>query len=196
MNIEYLEYKKSITEKIRFDLELNVLSKLKKSSKAYEEIVSFIDSLKKEKVKISAEIKYLKENDKDKYSTIKIKTKTLNEIIELKNDLSLEFISETIEVFTSTFREYFLLDKLEKVIPIEINVNTKKKLSNTNFYVCKVENKKEIIAYKIEDLVIYESNEFLDINNFRVFNLLSNSFLFSPKYTLQDIDEFIKLWLD
>lgn len=64
------------TEKIRFDLELNVLSKLKKSSKAYEEIVSFIDSLKKEKVKISEEIKYLKE--KDKYTTIKIKTKTLN----------------------------------------------------------------------------------------------------------------------
>lgn len=194
-NIELLKYKKYLLIDLNNKLKNNILLKIKSNSNAYKEIEFLISDIEKEIKIFENKVTSYFENNENSFSNIKIKTELLKEMIDIKNELKIESISEFLELSVKNFKDLFLLDKLTKIKTLEIDKSIQKKLNKTNFYISTIENKNEIIVYKLEDLIIHENQEYLNLENFKKYTITSDTFFFSSFYTLQDIDEFKLLWI-
>lgn len=193
-NIELLEYKKDILKDFEYELKHTVLLRIRKNSKAYEEILKLISETRSKIIELENEINLYFQTNKDMNSNFKIKTETLKSIIELKNELGIDSIPDLLNTIVTLYKDLILIDKLSKVKHKNLNKEIEHKLNKTNLYVCSVEDEEGIFVYKIEDLIIYQNIEYINIEKFRKFIILNKTFYFSLNYTLEDINEFEALW--
>lgn len=197
MQIQRLQEKKENYEELKEKLIQTTLPKIKSNTKAYFEIIDFMNEL-------TNEIKVLDNNIKtsltqpNKYINLKIEASIIKKLIDLKNMIP----SMSLEVFLNFIldlsNDLLFAEHLTQIKYIELNKKIELLLSQTNFYVCKKEKDEkdeyEIIVYKIDDLIIYEDSKYLNLENFEKYSFNNRSFLFSSNYTLLDIKKFKLLW--
>jgi hypothetical protein len=196
MEIELLELKKRIFEDIEIKLSHEILFKIKKRTKAYFEISNFVNELNIEIKNFEIQINELL-SKLNNYSSLKIKTSVLKDLLVLRNELENNSISELLELFVDNYRDLILLDSLTEIVSITLNKKTENILKQTAFYVCKekeqIESDKTIV-YKIDDLIIHNNIEYLNLENFINYNFDNHNFLFSSKYTLDEFNKFRSIW--
>ncbi len=193
-NIELLEYKKDILKDFEYKLKYSVLSRINSNSKAHEEIKKLISETTSKIIELENEINLYFETNKDMNSNFKIKTETLKDIIEIKTELKIDSIPELLSTLVTYYKDLILIDKLSEVKHINLNKEIEHNLNKSDLYVCSVEREKGIFVYKIEDLVIHQNMEYINIEKFKKFIIVDETFNFSLNYTLEDINKFEILW--
>lgn len=193
-NIELLKCKKELLEEVKLELKQTIIQKIRSNSKAYSEIKSLITNIDKKITITEIEINSYFNTHREKYSILKIKTKSLEEFIDLKNELGIESLAELFELLIIGYKELILMEKLTKILPLNLNKIFEKQLLQADFYMCKIENQRCTVVYKFEDLIIYEENEYLNLEYFQNYTINSELFLISVKCTLQDIDKLKAIW--
>ena len=196
MEIELLELKKRVFEEIKIKLSQDILLKIKRSTKAYLEVSNFINEINIEIKNFEIQINELL-SKLNNYSSLKIKTSLLKDLLVLRNELKNNSISELLELFVDNYRDMILLDSLTEIVSLALNKKTENILNQTAFYVCKekepIESDKTIV-YKIDDLIIHNNIEYLNLENFIKYNIDDHDFLFSSKYTLDELNKFKNIW--
>lgn len=193
-DIELLEFKKKILLELYSDMNKILLNKIKKNTKAFEELKQLLISLDREIVTIDTKINDKLQDTKEFYISLKIERGVYQTLNSLKNELDIDNMSELLRLFESYYKEECFIANLSEINPVNISKDRKLKFNRTNFYLCNCDNKDDTIVYKIEDLFIYNDIEYLDLNKFIELDKYDETFLFSSSYTLNDINEFFNIY--
>jgi|TARA_R110002050_G_scaffold276716_1_gene422013 FtsZ-binding cell division protein ZapB len=195
-NIYYLEliqFKVQVLKEIRNNLSNIVNLKIRSNLKAYKELEALIYNF-------DLEINELKEKfnafeSDNNVSVLKIETNILKKLFLLRQDINVDTTAELLNFLIKNYTELFLVDKLIEVIPLKLEKELELELNKTDFYICmKNKNIKEKILYKLDDLIIYDDVEYLDFNEFSEISFGNNIIYASSRFTLEEINTFIKIW--
>ena len=197
---EVLELKKEILTEISNELKNITNFKIKTNTKAYYELKKTISKWDSEINEISNSINH---NDiNEKFSFIKIDRKTLKSLIDLNNKLKFGSISKLLDILTINYEDLFVKDSLIEIKHFNLNKKIQMELNNTNIYISQVLNNEygiksnEKILYKIDDLIIYGDNEYLDPKNLKKYPIGEDIFWISMNCTLADIEKFNSLYFN
>ncbi len=197
---EVLELKKEILTEISNELKNITNFKIKTNTKAYYELKKTISKWDIELNEISNSINH---NDiNEKFSFIKIDRKTLKSLIDLNNKLKFGSISKLLDILTINYEDLFVKDSLIEIKHFNLNKKIQMELNNTNIYISEVLNNEygikfnEKILYKIDDLIIYGDNEYLDPKNLKKYPIGEDIFWISLNCTLADIEKFNSLYFN
>ena len=197
---EVLELKKEILTEISNELKNITNFKIKTNTKAYYELKKTISKWDSEINEISNSINH---NDiNEKFSFIKIDRKTLKSLIDLNNKLKFGSISKLLDILTINYEDLFVKDSLIEIKHFNLNKKIQMELNNTNIYISEVLNNEygikfnEKILYKIDDLIIYGDNEYLDPKNLKKYPIGEDIFWISLNCTLADIEKFNSLYFN
>ena len=191
---EILELKKEILTEISNELKNITNFKIKTNTKAYYELKKTISKWDSEINEISNSINHNDVNEK--FSFIKIDRKTLESLIDLNNKLKFGSISKLLDILTINYEDLFVKDSLIEIKHFNLNKKIQMELNNTNIYISEVLNNEygikfnEKILYKIDDLIIYGDNEYLDPKNLKKYPIGEDIFWISLNCTLADIEKF------
>ena len=197
---EVLELKKEILTEISNELKNITNFKIKTNTKAYYELKKTISKWDSEINEISNRINHNDVNEK--FSFIKIDRKTLESLIDLNNKLKFGSISKLLDTLTINYEEFFVKYSLIEIKSFDLNKKTQMVLNNTDLYICEVLNNEygiksnEKILYKIDDVIIYGDNEYLDPNNLKKYPIGEDIFWISFNCTLADIEKFNSLYFN
>ena len=193
-NHEVLELRKEILLEITNELKNIVNFRIKTNTKAYYELKNKILEWD---LKINEITNNINQNDENqKFSFIKIDRKTLESLIDLNNKLKIGSISELLNTLTINYEDFFVKNSLIEIKPYNLNKKTQIALNNTNIYIGGVLDNEygiksnEKILYKIDDLIIYGDNEYLDPKNLKKYPIGEDIFWISMNCTLADIEKF------
>jgi hypothetical protein len=193
-NHEVLELRKEILLEITNELKNIVNFRIKTNTKAYYELKNKILEWD---LKINEIANKINQNDENqKFSFIKIDRKTLESLIDLNNKLKIGSISELLNTLTINYEDFFVKNSLIEIKPYNLNKKTQIALNNTNIYIGGVLDNEygiksnEKILYKIDDLIIYGDNEYLDPKNLKKYPIGEDIFWISMNCTLADIEKF------
>ena len=199
-NHEVLELRKEILVEITNELKDIVNFRIKTNTKAYYELKNKILEWD---LKINEITNNINQNDENqKFSFIKIDRKTLESLIDLNNKLKIGSISELLDTLTINYEDFFVKDSLIEIKPYNLNKKTQMALNNTNIYISEVLDNEygiksnEKILYKIDDLIIYGDNEYLDPKNLKKYPIGEDVFWISMNCTLADIEKFNSLYFN
>ena len=197
---EVLVLKKEILTEISNELKNIINTKIKTNTKAYYELKKTISKWDIELNEISNSINH---NDiNEKFSFIKIDRKTLESLIDLNNKLKFGSISKLLDILTINYEDLFVKDSLIEIKHFNLNKKIQMELNNTNIYISQVLNNEygikfnEKILYKIDDLIIYGDNEYLDPKNLKKYPIGEDIFWISLNCTLADIEKFNSLYFN
>lgn len=193
-NIEVLEYKKSFLQDFHDELKNETLPNIRSNSKAYKEIIRLISELNLKVIDYEEKINTYFKTDDIAYSNFKIKTTTLRNIISAKNELSMDSVSGLLDFLLNNLHEIFIIDKLTEIKPLKLNTKMQNQFDKTDFYLSTQEEKKDVLVYKVDDVLIYNEKEFLNTEKFKKFKIENEVLYFSPNYTLQEVDDFKAIW--
>ena len=197
---EVLELKKEILTEISNELKNITNFKIKTNTKAYYELKKTISKWDSEINEISNSINHNEINEK--FSFIKIDRKTLESLIDLNNKLKFGSISKLLDILTINYEDLFVKDSLIEIKHFNLNKKIQMELNNTNIYISQVLNNEygikfnEKILYKIDDLIIYGDNEYLDPKNLKKYPIGEDIFWISLNCTLADIEKFNSLYFN
>ena len=197
---EILELKKEILTEISNELKNIANYKIKTNTKAYYELKKTISKWDSEINEISNSINHNDTNEK--FSFIKIDRKTLESLIDLNNKLKFGSISKLLDILTINYEDLFVKDSLIEIKHFNLNKKIQMELNNTNIYISEVLNNEygikfnEKILYKIDDLIIYGDNEYLDPKNLKKYPIGEDIFWISLNCTLADIEKFNSLYFN
>ena len=197
---EVLELKKEILTEISNELKNITNFKIKTNTKAYYELKKTISKWDSEINEISNSINHNDTNEK--FSFIKIDRKTLESLIDLNNKLKFGSISKLLDILTINYEDLFVKYSLVEIKSFNLNKNTQLLLNNIDFYICEVlDNEYDIksnekILYKIDDVIIYGDNEYLDPKNLKKYPIGEDIFWISLNCTLADIEKFNSLYFN
>ncbi len=197
---EVLELKKEILTEISNELKNITNFKIKTNTKAYYELKKTISKWDSEINEISNSINHNDTNEK--FSFIKIDRKTLESLIDLNNKLKFGSISKLLDILTINYEDLFVKDSLIEIKHFNLNKKIQMELNNTNIYISEVLNNEygikfnEKILYKIDDLIIYGDNEYLDPKNLKKYPIGEDIFWISLNCTLADIEKFNSLYFN
>ena len=193
-NHEVLELRKEILLEITNELKNIVNFRIKTNTKAYYELKNKILEWDLKINEITNSINHTDVNEK--FSFIKIDRKTLESLIDLNNKLKIGSISELLNTLTINYEDFFVKNSLIEIKPYNLNKKTQIALNNTNIYIGGVLDNEygiksnEKILYKIDDLIIYGDNEYLDPKNLKKYPIGEDIFWISMNCTLADIEKF------
>ena len=197
---EVLELKKEILTEISNELKNITNFRIKTNTKAYYELKKTISKWDSEINEISNSINH---NDiNEKFSFIKIDRKTLESLIDLNNKLKFGSISKLLDTLTINYEDLFVKDSLIEIKHFNLNKKIQMELNNTNIYISEVLNNEygikfnEKILYKIDDLIIYGDNVYLDPKNLKKYPIGEDIFWISLNCTLADIEKFNSLYFN
>lgn len=197
MEIELLEQEKKILDDIRMGLSSILILRIKSNTNAYYVINDFMLKIKMKSKNLNLQINESLSNQND-YTQLKIKKSILIDLIKLRDELKVDSIAKLIGFFIDNHnKELLSLDSLTRIRKIVLNKETEDFLNLTNFYVCKRMDFKYsdiTIIYKIDDLIIRNNLEYLDLTNFAEYNFENKNYIFSPKYTIGDLNKFKNIW--
>lgn len=100
------------------------------------------------------------------------------------------------------YEDLFVKDSLIEIKHFNLNKKIQMELNNTNIYISEVLNNEygikfnEKILYKIDDLIIYGDNEYLDPKNLKKYPIGEDIFWISLNCTLADIEKFNSLYFN
>ena len=197
---EILELKKEILIEISNELKNITNFRIKTNTKAYYELKKTISKWDSEINEISNSINHNDTNEK--FSFIKIDRKTLESLIDLNNKLKFGSISKLLDILTINYEDLFVKDSLIEIKHFNLNKKIQMELNNTNIYISEVLNNEygikfnEKILYKIDDLIIYGDNEYLDPKNLKKYPIGEDIFWISLNCTLADIEKFNSLYFN
>ena len=197
---EVLELKKEILTEISNELKNITNFKIKTNTKAYYELKKTISQWDLKINEISNSINHNDTNEK--FSFIKIDRKTLESLIDLNNKLKFGSISKLLDILTINYEDLFVKDSLIEIKHFNLNKKIQMELNNTNIYISEVLNNEygikfnEKILYKIDDLIIYGDNEYLDPKNLKKYPIGEDIFWISLNCTLADIEKFNSLYFN
>lgn len=189
-------------QKIKFDILFDIKKdlchilfyKIRNNSKAYTELESLIEKLEKNKNDCQ---KYIKESlscNANPISQLKIHTEILKDLFTLKKEFESDSISEVISLLIAFYKHDKLVYSLSKIDIWEMPKSLELNLLNSKFNICTSEDTKHKIVYTTDDLVIEDNIEYLDLEKFKLYNKSkSEYYLFSPNFTLADLDDFFHL---
>lgn len=192
-NKEILELEIDIFTKIKLELENIVNNKINRYSKASYELKNIITELDF-KIKNMYK-KYDEQNINELFSVIKIEKDTFEILINLKYKLDCDSISKLLKILALNYENFFLTDSYLQIKHLELNNSTQIFLNNTDLYLCEViDNFNEIESnrkaiYKIDDVKLFDNQEYLDIKNFKKYPVGKNIIWISLKCTLEDIEK-------
>ena len=168
---------------------LETIKEINSNTKGYEKINTLLNELNDE---ISINKKEIKDilNDDSKYINFKAKKATILKLFEIKNAYQLNNIDDTLDLVLDDVIEMFFIYSLDEIVDVVQKKEIESYLNGTEFYVGKKKDDEShiLIAYKIDDLVIYEELKYLDLKVFERYIINNVVFLFSPKFTLKDIN--------
>ena len=197
---EVLELKKEILTEISNELKNITNFKIKTNTKAYYELEKTISKWDLRINEITNSINNTDVNEK--FSFIKIDRKTLESLIDLNNKLKFGSISKLLDILTINYEDLFVKDSLIEIKHFNLNKKTQMLLNNTDLYICEVLDNEcgitsnEKILYKIDDLIIYGDNEYLDPKNLKKYPIGEDIFWISLNCTLADIEKFNSLYFN
>ena len=197
---EILELKKEILTEISNELKNITNFRIKTNTKAYYELKKIISKWDSEINEISNSINH--NNVNEKFSFIKIDRKTLESLIDLNNKLKIGSISKLLDTLTINYEDFFVKDSLIEIKHFNLNKKTQMILNNTDLYICEVLDNEcgitanEKILYKIDDVIIYGDNEYLDPTNLKKYPIGEDIFWISLNCTLADIEKFNSLYFN
>jgi len=170
---------------------LETIKGINSNTKGYEKINTLLNELNDEITINKKEIKDIL-NDDSKYINFKAKKANISKLFEIKNAYQLNNIDDTLDLVLDDFIEMFFIYSLDEVVDVVQKKEIERYLNGTEFYVGKKKDDEShiLIAYKIDDLVIYDELKYLDLKVFERYIINNIVFLFPPNFTLKDINDF------
>lgn len=193
-NIELLEVKRNLLSEVYSELNDILLYKIRSNSKAYGELKKLLFNINKKIITINDEITENNLIDKNSYINLKIEKTVYQSLSSLKNELKIKTISELLNLFEDYYKKECLIANLSSINQLKLSKDIKLLLNKTNFYICNCNEKSEKIIYKIDDILIYNEQEYLDLKEFSEYIKFNELFLFSSSYTLKDINMFFDIY--
>lgn len=191
--VELIQFKIQILKEIRNDLSNIVNLKIRSNLKAYKELEALIYNFDLKVNELKEKLNTFESTNK--ISILKIETNTLKKLFLLREDIKVDTTDELLAFLIKNYRELFLIDKLIEIIPLKFKKELELELNKTDFYICmKSKNTKEKMLYKLDDLIIYDNIEYLDFNEFSEISFGNNIIYASSRFTLEEINKFIKIW--
>lgn len=71
-----------------------------------------------------------------------------------------------LDLFADNYREFISLDNFVEIETMGLDEKKENLLNKTNFYIAKHNKTKQIIIYKIDDIIINNNIKYLDIEKF------------------------------
>ncbi len=195
---EFLEIQLKILKDTIKDLEKILYSNIHKNSNTYKELKLYINSLIQEKYIYERELNSSKEFYLEKsISTIKVKTKILDNLFNIKKTFKCRSISDTLELLLEFYMDDKYYDQLNEIMECVIPSKLERNLNKSFFYICKCENIDCKVIYFIDDVIIKNDTKYLDLRKFKSFKKSNfEEYLFSPNLNLDDLDNFYKILAD
>ncbi len=193
-DIETKEIEIDILKNVKYHLYDVMLHKIRSNSNAYLELDNLINKLDKKELICENIIKEKIVSSKNNISNLKIETTVVKDLLLLKKELECKYIYEVVIQLIKYYKHEKYLINLSKIETCQISKSLKKNLINSKFNICvnkKFDNK---IVYPFDDIVINDDIEYLDIRKFKMYSRNnSESYLFSPNFTLVDLDDFFDI---
>lgn len=190
----------------KLELELNNIVSIKKdlhnilsySSSNNSTVLNEIEVLIEKFIKRESDCKRAIEKrlmfSKNFISHIKINTEILKELFSLKKEFDFTSIDITIDALIQNYKIDIYNSNLSKIDIVEIPKRFTDNFTNTKFNICSSKDSDNEIIYTTDDLIINDNIEYLDLKNFKLHNKNeSEYYLFSPNFTLADLDDFFNL---
>lgn len=192
---EYLEIKLKILKDTIKDLEEILYPKIHKNSNTYKELRLYINTLIQEEFiyerALNLSNKFYLE---DSISKIKVRTNVLDNLFNIKKAFKCHSISDALELLLEYYLEDKYFNELNKIKECNIPVNLEKNLNKSFFYICECKNIDNRVIYFIDDVIIKDDVKYLDLRKFKSFKKSNfDEYLFSPKFNLEDLDNFYEI---
>lgn len=192
--LDRLKIEEEVLNDIKSKLNRLLFYKIRIRSKAYKDLELFISEIENKKDKITESIKQITNYQKTELSELYVETVLLEKLLLLRKEFNFEDINSTIEYFLKYYEEDVYTFKLTKIKKYIISDTIDKNLKRSKFYIGIAKDNEKKIVYTIEDLIIKSGVSYLDLDKFKVYQYDSSEyFLFSPKFTLVDLDDFFQL---
>lgn len=180
------------------DLEEILYFNIHKNSNTYKKFQLYINSLIQEKYIYEIELNSSKEFYLEKsISTIKVKTKILDNLFNIKKTFRCRSISDTLELLLEFYMDDKYYDQLNEIIECVIPIKLEKNLNKSFFYICKCEKIDSKVIYFIDDVIIKNDTKYLDLRKFKSLKKSNfEEYLFSQNLNLDNLENFYKILAD
>lgn len=193
-NLELYKFKKEIFEETRNKI-FDASYSMKTNSNAYNTMMDLANYFQKEIFNYNEKIDIFLKEDKY-YSNLKIDTKILASLFQLKEKLEVKTISDLLNIVCTNYMDMIKADEMQKVNPYLFNPEHNILFRKNNFYLSYYNGGPDLILYKLDDLKFYKDEEYLLTEEYIDKIIEGTRFYVSPRFTLKELNRFSLIWLE